>query len=167
MQIDLARRLQVQLIDGDVLDYFGRDQARDPVERYNVILADSAPDFSRGDHSDERALFVHFDGVVLWEVRVRKELVVIVAFATENHTFHLVNDPLALVPLAEALDQITAHYEVKRVRSPVHLLQLIEQINSRDAWPILDLNWVDFDREAFRVELLDGELDHIQSVLGR
>ena len=52
---------------------------------------------------------------------MRKKLVIVVALAAENYTLHLIDDSIALVPPVQALNQVTAHYEVERVRTLVPL----------------------------------------------
>ena len=52
---------------------------------------------------------------------MRKKLVIVVALAAENYTLHLIDYSLALVLPVQAFNEVTAHYEVERVRTLILL----------------------------------------------
>jgi len=93
--------------------------------------------------------------------------VVVVALSPEYYNRHLVDDALSFVPPVEGLDQVAAHDEVERVSFSILFVQLVHQVNSRDAFTVVHLDRTHLDREAMGKELFDGHSNHLQAVLGR
>ena len=158
--------LLIQFVLFDVPHDCWHDQASNAEEWSSLLCADldSLADFSWWDDSNQTVFFIHQNRWVLWEVVVRKNIIIREAFPQEDDALHFVDQSLTIVPVVQPLDQVWSHDERELMRALMHLRQLIHHVYGWNRGAIFHLNWVDFDWEIGREEFLHRQLGHFESL---